>query len=151
MIPLASAVAAAAPVKLTGVSLGSVPAWLTLAAIIAGLISIRLKQGPLIRKTISDRANALEDERRGDMDAMRGDIRELRKMVTDAVTTAQAAETRSAILRSVVSMLTAEIQRTDPSNPVLRQAQSMIADASMGDLGLGKGMLDIAKKVAELP
>jgi hypothetical protein len=72
-------------------------------------------------------------------------------MVTDAVTTAQAAETRSAILRSVVSMLTAEIQRSDPSNPVLRQAQSMIADASMGDLGLGKGMLDIAKKVAELP
>ena len=62
---------------------------------------------------------------------------------------ASEADTRSAILRAVVSMLTAEISRTDPSNPVLQQAQIMIRDASQGDLGMGSGLAAIAAKVVE--
>lgn len=139
------------PVRIANVPPGSVSSWLTLAVICAGIVMAYFRFVPKNRETISARANALEDERRGDMDAMRGDIRELRKMVNDAIATAQAAESRSAILRAIVSMLTAEVQRMDPGNPVLKQAQAMIRDASSGDLGLGRGMADIAAKVAELP
>jgi predicted histidine transporter YuiF (NhaC family) len=151
MVPAGSVEAATKAATVFGLQVGSVSSWLTFAGIVAGLVMSYFKFIPKNRETISARANALEEERRGDMEAMRGEMRETRKLAADAMMAAQAAESRSSILRAVVSMLTAEIQRTDPANPVLRQAQVMIADASMGDLGLGKGMVELAKRVVDLP
>lgn len=106
-----------------------------------------IRAWPLLTKLAIDARFTLRKEKRDDMAEMRQDINALRGEVAAAVQTANAAETRSAILRAVVSMLTAEISRTDPDNPVLQQAQTMIRDASSGDLGVGRGLQDIAAKV----
>jgi hypothetical protein len=143
------AVRAASPIvtRQSGVSWGSISGWGTLIVALVGLASAYLVFLPKYRAVMNKRLDTLDQERRNDMIAMRAELAGLREDVGRAVRAASEADTRSAILRAVVSMLTAEISRTDPDNPVLQQAQIMIRDASIGDLGMGRGLRDIAAKV----
>lgn len=165
---IVQAVKSAGPVSThaVGLSIGSIPQWIMtgVMTLVAGCLTFlprwqrsktdqyKAESDRAKEELTEERAGAAEllIERRKDIESMRADIKELRALVTDAVQTANAAETRSAILRGVVSMLTAEVQRTDPNNPVLQQAQAMIRDASSGDHGVGRGLQDIAAKVSKL-
>lgn len=148
---IVAVVNAAAPILTKPANGGSTASWITATC---ALLTVTL--GPFLlflvrwRGLGNKRADSIDEERRGDMDAMRRDLRELRTMCNDAVDTAREAESRSSILRAVVAMLTAEVQRISPDNPVLAQAQAMIRDASTGDMGVGRGMAEIARKVAEI-
>lgn len=138
------------PTQQTGFSWGSLSSWATVASIIVGFLSVFFVFLPKWKDITNKRLDTLDEERRKDMEEWRQEMREIKVQLAAAVARAAQADTRSAVLGAVISMLTAEIQRTDPANPVLKQAQLMIKDAASADLGLGRGLADIASKIANL-
>lgn len=145
------------PTQQTGFSWGSLSSWATVASIVVGFLSVFFVFLPKWKDITNKRLDTLDEERRADMAEMRKEVREIKTELAAAMiraakaeASASLADTRTAILGGVISMLTAEIQRTDPGNPVLKQAQSMLKDAASHDFGLGRGMEDIAAKVAGL-
>jgi hypothetical protein len=122
----AHAVRAASPIvtRQSGVSWGSISGWGTLIVAMLRLASAYLVFLPKYRAVMNKRLDTLDHERRDDMIAMRAELAGLREDGR-AVRAASEADTRSAVLRAVVSMLTAEISRTDPANPVLQRARKL--------------------------
>lgn len=152
-----AAIHAASPILTKPANGGSISSWLTFASIVSACIMAYFVFYPKLRAVTNARLNSLDDERRDDMAKMREENAELRKemgalreRVAVAVKAASEADSRSSILRAIVSMMIADAERRDSDNPVITQARAMIEDLSRGDLGLGKGMRDIAQKVVEL-
>ena len=102
--------------------------------------------GLLIRQLGPWRKQA-SDERDGDFTRLRADIQDIKKEAGEAKAVAQRLENMVACMRPAISILTAEVRRLDPNNATnaaILQVQELMAMAAAGDMGLGKGLVDLA-------
>lgn len=117
--------------------------WATAAAIITGLIGLfgiyfTTRRGILesasAGRTADFRRLREEIERRdGDIDEMRTEMRAMRGEVAEAGRVAADMKLQMVRLQTAFRLVSSELARHDPDNPVLVQATSLIAAASMTD------------------
>lgn len=109
----------------------------------AGLIAIVT----LLIRQIGPWRKQASDERDADFARIRAESAEAKVEAKAATAAVQRLESMVACMRPAISILTAEVRRLDPNNATneaILQVQELMAMAAAGDMGLGKGLVDLA-------
>jgi hypothetical protein len=113
---------------------------LTLAIIIA-----LIKGWPAISDAALRAKTAIAEGRRSDMDDMLARVATLESKVEKATAVAVKAQMQMTYVTAALSMVSAELERKDPGNPVLKQARDLVAQATHEDEPWGPMVAQISK------
>lgn len=127
--------------------------------VVIGLFAVwqqYIRRGPAMRKLDNeeDAANAAVDatlraEARADNDKLGERIAALEAKVETTSQTAHNLELKLISSLTAFRLIAGELQKLDPSNPVLKQAMDLIGLTSDDDLGITKGFQRIARLSGE--
>lgn len=109
----------------------------------AGLVAIIT----LIIRQLGPWRKQASEEREADFARIRSESAEAKVEAKAASAAVQRLENIVACMRPAISILTAEVRRLDPNNATnaaILQVQELMAMAAAGDMGLGKGLIDLA-------
>jgi hypothetical protein len=149
-----AAINTAQPLVTTPKNGGSTASWITaVAASVLALLGLVL---PFIIKRMvirNKRLDSIDASRLADIARMEERMAKLETKAETASEKAQQAENKLVAAVSAIALLSAEVKRLDPKSesPVLAQVHDLLAAATTGDFGLGRGMGNIVSKLAELP
>lgn len=105
--------------------------------LVGGALVAAIKNWPRLREM----ANA---RRKGDLDDMRQRITVLESEVKSATATALKAQMQMTYVTAALGMVSAELERQDPGNSVIKQAREMVAQATHEDSGFGAALRQLA-------
>jgi hypothetical protein len=112
--------------------------------LIGGLLVSIVRTRPAIMKIANEREAAKAAGRRDDMDDMRKRITDLEAKVEAANATSLQAKMQMTYVTAALGMVSAELERRDPGNPVIKQAREMVAQATNDDDTFGTELRKLA-------
>lgn len=150
----AAAIHAGQAVKVQSASGGSVSSWITAAVAVLGSLGVYLGVWPKLKALSNARLDSLDNERRGDMIAMRERltaveleaktaVKEAREAQHMATERAHVLETQLAATVTAIGMLTRRIKREWPDDAILEEVSSMMELALSKDGGFRDGISKI--------
>lgn len=114
----------------------AVGSWLGAIGIGAVLVAIVKSVVPW-RKQVSEERGDDFARLRAEIAEAKAEAKEAAKKADDASKAVLRAQTQTAMLSAALSLVSAELERKDPGNPVIKQARDMVARAACEDVGFG--------------
>lgn len=114
------------------------------ALLLIALLTL-IKVWPIINQQVLEAKKQIRSERREDAATNSQRIEALEAKVESLTNQAQSYQMKLVSALAAFRLLAGEIEKSDPKNPVLKQANDLIGMASSGDMGMGKVMDELSR------